>query len=59
MATMLLRRQCLPAPPKSRALVRKAWAAPTDAMTFFLEVLKFLGTVGLILTTGVILLMVG
>lgn len=38
---------------------RQALALPEDAMTYLLEISKFLGTVALILATGVLLLMVG
>ena len=54
--------------PRSRTLdagiepivsLRKVMAAPEDAKTFLLEILKFVLTVGLIMATGVVLLMVG
>jgi len=32
---------------------------PEDSMTFLLEILKFLGTVALIATTGLLLLLAG
>ena len=38
---------------------RQALALPEDAMTYLLEIPKFLGTVALILVTAVIMLMAG
>jgi hypothetical protein len=38
---------------------RQALAIPADAATFSLEIVKFLGTLALILTTAVIMLMAG
>jgi hypothetical protein len=52
----------LHAGPKFMARMKQlsqALALPEDAMTFFLEVLKFLGTLALILVTALILLMAG
>jgi len=37
----------------------QALAIPEDAMTGLLEILKFLGTLGLIVTTALIMLMAG
>lgn len=37
----------------------QALAIPEDAMTGLLEILKFLGTLALILTTALIMLMAG
>jgi hypothetical protein len=34
-------------------------AVPEDAMTYLREILKFLGTVALIVTTGLLLLLAG
>jgi hypothetical protein len=51
--------QCLHAQLEFMAHLRRALAAPEDAMTFLLEILKFLGTVALIMVTAVILLMAG
>ena len=34
-------------------------ALPADSVTFLREILKFLGTVALIITTGVLLLLAG
>jgi hypothetical protein len=39
--------------------VSQALAIPEDAMTYLLEILKFLGTLGLILATALIMLMAG
>jgi hypothetical protein len=49
--------RCLPAPLELRAHPGEVLAFSEDTRTIFLEVLKFLGTVGLILATAVILLM--
>jgi hypothetical protein len=38
---------------------RKTLAASEDAMALLLEILKFLGTVALIMVTGLVLLMAG
>jgi hypothetical protein len=38
---------------------RQALALPEDASTYLLEITKFLGTVALILSTGLLMLMVG
>ena len=37
----------------------QALAVPEDAATYLLEILKFLGTLGLILVTALIMLMAG
>ena len=37
----------------------QALALPADATTYLLEILKFLGTLGLIVVTALIMLMVG
>jgi len=37
----------------------QALAIPEDAMTYLLEILKFFGTLGLILVTALIMLMAG
>jgi hypothetical protein len=37
----------------------QALAIPEDGMTYLLEILKFLGTLALIMVTAVIMLMVG
>ncbi|MDO9530817.1 MAG: hypothetical protein Q7O12_01630 [Deltaproteobacteria bacterium] len=37
----------------------QAMALPEDAATYLLEILKFLGTLGLILVTALIMLMAG
>ena len=39
--------------------VRDALAIPEDAMTVLLEILKFLGTLALIMVTALIMLMAG
>jgi hypothetical protein len=39
--------------------LRQALAIPEDAATYLLEILKFLGTLGLILVTALIMLMAG
>jgi hypothetical protein len=39
--------------------LHQAIAAPTDTLTVLLEVVKFLGTLGLILATALIMLMAG
>ena len=45
--------------PEIKAHLRQALAAPEDAMTFLLEILKFLGTLALIMVTALIMLMAG
>jgi hypothetical protein len=59
MDTILPEYQCLPSRLESLAHLRKALAVPEDARTCLREILKFLGTVALLVATGVILLMVG
>lgn len=59
MDTILLECQCRPSRLEFMAPIRKALAAPADAITFLREILRFLGTVALIMVTGVILLMLG
>jgi hypothetical protein len=39
--------------------VSQALAIPEDAMTYLLEIVKFLGILGLILATALIMLMAG
>jgi hypothetical protein len=45
--------------PEIKAHLRQALAAPEDAMAFLLEILKFLGTLALIMVTALIMLMAG
>ena len=54
--------RCLQAGPNFTARfkqVRQALALPEDAMTYLVEITKFLATGALILATGVLLLLLG
>jgi len=54
--------RCLPAGPKFTARpeqVSLTLTIPADALTVLLEILKFLGTLALMLVTALILLMAG
>jgi hypothetical protein len=60
--TILPKCQYLQPDPKFTALVkpwRPALALPADAAPFLREVLKFLGTLALIIASGLIMLMAG
>jgi len=46
-------------PPEFTAPLRRAWAAPEDAVAICREILKFLGTLALIMVTALIMLMAG
>jgi hypothetical protein len=50
---------CLQARLEFMARLRQAGAAAEDTRTFLLEILKFLGTLALILATALIMLMAG
>ena len=54
--------QYLPSGPKFTARIKPWWQAlalPEDAMTYVVEITRFLATGALILATGVLLLMLG
>ena len=59
MDTILPKCRCLHVRSELITRLKKAIAAPEDAKTFLLEVLKFILTVAMIMVTGVVLLMVG
>ena len=50
---------CLNSWPEFTASIRKAFASSQDKVTLVQEILKFLGTVALIATTGLLLLLAG
>jgi len=51
--------QCLHSRPEFMARIRQAGAVSADAQTALLEILKFLGTLALIVVTALIMLMAG
>jgi hypothetical protein len=57
--TLLLKYQCRHTLPEFIPDLRQAVAAPADTLTVLLEVVKFLATLGLILATGLIMLLAG
>ncbi len=50
---------CLNSWPELTAAIRKAFSSSQDQVTLVQEILKFLGTVALIATTGLLLLLAG
>lgn len=59
MDAILPKYHCLQARPEFMAHIRHTFAAPEDTMTILLEILKFLGTLALIMVTALIMLMAG
>lgn len=57
--TIFPKHRCLDARSELIAFLKEALATPKDARIFVLEVLKFILTLGLIIATGVVLLMLG